>query len=86
MHVNVTGTNALATAGSGDVLTGIIASLLSQGLSPLDAARCGAYWHGLAGQVCERRRPVGTLAGDLPEALADALPNELEPNGLTRLF
>lgn len=86
MHVNVTGTNALATAGSGDVLTGIIASLLAQGLSPLDAARCGAYWHGLAGQVCERRRPVGTLAGDLPEALADALPREPEPGGMTRLF
>ncbi len=86
MHINVTGTNALATAGSGDVLTGIIASLLAQGLSPLDAARCGAYWHGLAGQVCERRRRVGTLAGDLPGALADALPSGLESNAPTRLF
>ncbi|MHB8145955.1 MAG: NAD(P)H-hydrate dehydratase [Vulcanimicrobiaceae bacterium] len=86
MHVNVTGTNALATAGSGDVLTGIIATLLAQGLSPLDAARCGAYWHGLAGQLCARRRPVGTLAGDIPETLADAIPQRALPTGLTRVF
>jgi NAD(P)H-hydrate epimerase len=73
-HINPTGTNALATAGSGDVLSGIIATLLSQGLSPVDAARAGAYWHGLSGQVAAAGRPVGVIAGDLTEALAAALP------------
>jgi NAD(P)H-hydrate epimerase len=73
LHVNPTGTPALATAGTGDVLTGIIATLLAQGLAPIDAARVGAYWHGLAAQFVERTRPVGVLAGDIPEALAAAL-------------
>ena len=74
VHVNSTGTNALATAGTGDVLTGIIATLLSQGLAPVDAARVGAYWHGLAGQTASHERPIGVIAGDLPDALAAALP------------
>jgi ADP-dependent NAD(P)H-hydrate dehydratase / NAD(P)H-hydrate epimerase len=73
MHINPTGTQALATAGTGDVLTGMIATLLSQGLSPLDAARAGAYWHGLTAQHCAKTRPVGVIAGDLPEALAATL-------------
>ncbi len=71
--INTSGTAALATAGSGDVLTGMIATLLSQGLTPFDAARAAAYWHGLAGQVAGRRRPVGVVAGDIVDALADAL-------------
>jgi ADP-dependent NAD(P)H-hydrate dehydratase / NAD(P)H-hydrate epimerase len=74
VSINTTGTNALATAGTGDVLTGIIATLLAQGLAPVDAARAGAYWHGLAGQRAARRRRVGVVAGDVIEALADALP------------
>jgi ADP-dependent NAD(P)H-hydrate dehydratase / NAD(P)H-hydrate epimerase len=75
IHINTTGTNALATAGTGDVLTGIIATLLAQGLAPVDAASVGAYWHGLAGQQAARRRRVGVVAGDVIEALADALPS-----------
>lgn len=74
MHVNTSGNPALATAGTGDVLTGIIATLLAQGLAPVDAARAGAYWHGLAGKYCAEHRRVGVIAGDLPEALASALP------------
>jgi hydroxyethylthiazole kinase-like uncharacterized protein yjeF len=73
MHVNTTGTNALATAGTGDVLTGMIGTLLAQGLSPLDAARAAAYWHGLAGRHAARTRPVGVVAGDVAEALGAAL-------------
>ncbi|MGB6984844.1 MAG: NAD(P)H-hydrate dehydratase, partial [Candidatus Aquilonibacter sp.] len=72
-HINATGTPALATAGTGDVLTGMIATLLAQGLSPLDAARAGAYWHGRTAQQCAKARPVGVVAGDLPEALASTL-------------
>ena len=80
-HINPTGSSALATAGTGDVLTGIIATLLAQGLSPVDAAREGAYWHGLAARYCAAQRSVGVLAGDLPDALASALPPERAPNG-----
>ena len=74
VHVNVTGTSALATAGTGDVLSGVIATLLSQGLSPVDAARAGAYWHGLAGRYVARKRHVGVVAGDVAEALGPSLP------------
>lgn len=52
--LNVTGTSAMATGGSGDVLTGVIASLMAQGMSPYDAARAGAYYHGMAGMAAER--------------------------------
>jgi ADP-dependent NAD(P)H-hydrate dehydratase / NAD(P)H-hydrate epimerase len=74
VHINPTGTNALATAGTGDVLTGIIATLLSQGLAPVDAARAGAFWHGLAGRRAASERHVGVIAGDVAEALGKALP------------
>ena len=74
VHINTTGSNALATAGTGDVLTGIIATLLSQGLSPVQAACAGAYWHGLAGRAAARKRRVGVVAGDVVNALSDALP------------
>jgi hydroxyethylthiazole kinase-like uncharacterized protein yjeF len=72
-HINVTGTPALATAGTGDVLTGVIATLLAQGLAPVDAARVGAYWHGLAGQQAAREREVGVVAGDVTDALGHAI-------------
>ncbi len=81
-HVNPTGTNALATAGTGDVLTGIIATLLSQGLEPGDAARAGAYWHGLAGRHAAQRRARGVVAGDVAEALGEALPAPAQPGRL----
>ncbi len=70
MYINTTGTNALATAGTGDVLTGVIGTLLSQGLSPFDAACIGAYWHGLAGKHAARIRPRGVIARDVIDALA----------------
>ena len=72
VHVNPTGTPALATAGTGDVLTGIIATLLAQGLSPIDAGRTGAFWHGLAGACAASTRPVGVIAGDGAGALGQA--------------
>jgi ADP-dependent NAD(P)H-hydrate dehydratase / NAD(P)H-hydrate epimerase len=72
-HINVTGSPALATAGTGDVLTGIISTLLAQGLAPVDAARLGAYWHGLAGQQAASERTVGVVAGDVADALGRAI-------------
>lgn len=87
MYLNTTGTAALATAGTGDVLTGIIATLLSQGMRPVDAARAGAYWHGLAGEYCSRDRTVGVTAGDLPDVLGYALANDDRTNSdLTLIF
>ncbi len=84
--VNPSGTNALATAGTGDVLTGIIATFLAQGLSPFDAARAGAYWHGLAGQLAARRRRIGVVATDVIDALADAVPTAPEQTVLRRIL
>jgi len=85
VHVNVTGTSALATAGTGDVLSGVIATLLAQGLAPVDAARVGAYWHGLAGRYAARHRHVGVVAGDVAESLGLALPPLPERRNGSRL-
>ncbi|MEW2519773.1 NAD(P)H-hydrate dehydratase [Actinacidiphila alni] len=68
VRVNPTGTPWLATAGSGDVLSGVTGSLLAAGLSPLDAASCGAYLHGLAARLAAHGAPVSALD------VADALP------------
>jgi ADP-dependent NAD(P)H-hydrate dehydratase / NAD(P)H-hydrate epimerase len=64
---------ALATGGTGDVLSGTIGALLAQRLDPFAAARLGVYLHGLAGDaVRERFGDAGLLAGDLPDAIAVA--------------
>lgn len=61
---------ALATAGTGDVLAGIIVGLLAQGLAPQDAAATGVYVHALAGELVARRTgPSGLAAGDLLDAI-----------------
>lgn len=67
---NSTGTNAMATAGSGDVLTGIITGLLAQGISPKNAALMGMYFHGKAGESAANK--IGeraVMAGDIIENL-----------------
>ena len=64
----------LATAGTGDVLAGAIVGLLAQGLPPYEAAVCGAYLHGLAGQIAASCvGAAGMLAGDLLPALPEAI-------------
>ncbi|HUY11160.1 MAG TPA: NAD(P)H-hydrate dehydratase, partial [Candidatus Dormibacteraeota bacterium] len=73
-YVNPSGTNALATAGSGDVLTGIVAALLARGCSPHLAGALGAFWHGRAGQLALERRHIGVIASDIFDALGGALP------------
>ncbi len=65
---------ALATAGSGDVLAGAIVGLLAQGLEPFEAAVCGAFLHGLAGEFARADMgDAGVVAGDLVERLPAVL-------------
>ena len=73
VRVNATGTPWLATAGSGDVLSGLSGSLLAAGLSTRDAASVAAYLHGLAGRYAADGAPAGAhdVADAIPEAWRD---------------
>ena len=70
-YCNHTGNPGMATGGSGDVLSGIIASLLGQRLPPLEAAACGAWLHGAAGDICAKE--IGQC-GMLPSDMVNVLP------------
>lgn len=69
-YVNSTGTSALATGGSGDVLTGIIAGLAAQEISLQEAAVCGVYLHGLAAELSGV--DIGLAAGEIAQYLPQA--------------
>ncbi len=71
VFVNPTGNAGMATGGSGDVLTGVIGALLALGIAGLDAAVCGAYMHGLAGDLAQKS--IGTF-GMVASDIANALP------------
>jgi hydroxyethylthiazole kinase-like uncharacterized protein yjeF len=73
LFVNVTGSPILATAGTGDVLTGMIGGLLARGVAPLESAAAAAYLHGLAGQFAGRDLGEGALAGDVLERVPEAV-------------
>ena len=70
-YVNHTGNPGMAVGGSGDVLAGIIVSLLGQNISPLEAAACGAWLHGAAGDICAKE--IGQY-GMLPMDMVEVLP------------
>ncbi len=73
VYTNATGNPGMATAGSGDVLTGVIAALMGQGLSDFDATVLGVYRHGLAGDIAaDRLGPISVMATDLIDALPEA--------------
>jgi ADP-dependent NAD(P)H-hydrate dehydratase / NAD(P)H-hydrate epimerase len=72
-YFNSTGNPGMATGGTGDVLTGIILSLLGQGYKPPDAALTGVYLHGLAGDYASREHsPESMIAGDITSNLGRA--------------
>ena len=74
IYVNPTGNTALAKAGTGDVLTGLIGGLLAQGISPFDAAVLGAYLHGLSADILVKSAaPASITAGDVADALGRAM-------------
>ena len=73
LYVNTTGNPGMATGGSGDVLTGLIAALIGQGLDPFDAAVLGVYLHGDAGDAfASRACDVALIATDLIDELPAA--------------
>ncbi len=74
IFINPTGSPAMAKAGVGDVLTGMIAGFLAQGLSALDAALLAVFTHGLAGEIAACKRGLySMLASDIHDTIKDAL-------------
>ena len=69
VYFNTTGTNGMATAGSGDVLTGMITGFLAQGIDAIHAAICGVFFHGLAGEKAAQR------CGDAAMTAKDVIEN-----------
>ena len=74
VSINTTGNPALASGGTGDLLTGLIGGFLAQMLSPWDAARLGVYLHGLAADYwVTQYGPRGLIAGDLLAIFPDVI-------------
>ncbi len=77
LYVNTSGNPGMATGGSGDVLTGIIASLIGQGMEPLPAARLGVYLHGRAGDAAaEKVGMYSMLASDILSGISEVTRHE----------
>ncbi len=78
-YANTTGNPGMATAGTGDVLVGVIAGLLAQGISTIQAAEIGVYLHGLAGDLAtQAKTEPGMIASDVIEFLPAALKKAAE--------
>lgn len=72
--INPTGNPGMATVGMGDVLTGMISSLLAQGLSPIDAAIAGVYLHGLAGDIAaSKKTKMSLISSDVIKFIPDSI-------------
>lgn len=82
VYANTTGNPGMATGGSGDVLTGVIAALIGQRLRPFDAAVLGVYLHGLAGDLArDELGEVSLTAVDLLDYLPKAFLRRVSPEG-----
>lgn len=81
VYLNSTGNPGMAKAGTGDVLTGVVAAFLAQGLSPIEASIAGVYLHGLAGDMAASKTGEHSLlASDVIGALPGALREVCDPN------
>ena len=74
LYVNKTGNPGMATAGSGDVLTGMIAAFLGQGLNAFETAKYAVYLHGLAGDLAAKEKTqIGMIASDIIDKIPEAI-------------
>lgn len=79
VYVNMSGNSGMSTGGSGDVLDGVIAGLIAQGLAPADAACLGAYIHGLAGDAAaERLSEYSLIASDIVDNIPTVLKSAVD--------
>ncbi|WP_026954981.1 bifunctional ADP-dependent NAD(P)H-hydrate dehydratase/NAD(P)H-hydrate epimerase [Algoriphagus vanfongensis] len=69
--INSSGSQFMATGGSGDVLTGMITAFLGMGYAPENAALCAAYHHGLAGELAGEKKRRGTIASDIIQEIPE---------------
>lgn len=77
-YINTTGNSGMATAGSGDVLTGILTAFLAQGISPFEAAKLGVYIHGRAGDIAAKTIGKSSL---IASDIIDFLPMAMKVSG-----
>jgi NAD(P)H-hydrate epimerase len=79
VFINSTGNPGMASGGTGDVLTGMIGSLLAQGYSASQAACLGVYLHGLAGDLAAQEKgEIAMIAGDLIDKIPQAFKETIE--------
>src|SRR5207249_3532320 len=81
---NYTGNPGMTVGGTGDVLCGVVAGLMSKGMPPFDAARLGAFTNGYAGDLAFKLRGCGLPPVDVPDSLGRGLPEFLGTRRATR--